>query len=195
MSISKAGVWKHGKFEENLLSTYNFFSSFSNASSTVTYSSNQYTVTSPVNTSTWGSQITLTNNAKIVVPYGCIYRVMLDVQVPTQHTIVIDINNRAASGTNWSGNDNDLSSQRTATTFTIPANTWTTITWGSANMHASNTNKEDIYVYDSIGLRNSSDTAATTWYIKNPRVYLGFNLQEKASISESTMNATQFYEI
>ena len=196
MSISKQGVWKNDSFDENGVGTCNYFGgTFTNISSTATFSSNQYTISSPVSSSSWGSQICIPNDGKVKIPYGCLYRISMEVQVPTAHNIVIDINNRASGGTNWAGNDNDLTSTRTATTFSIPANTWTTITWGSSNAHASNTNHEDILVYDYIGLVNSSDSAATTWYIRNPKINLGRNIYTNAGVSKDTNRATQFYEI
>ena len=192
MSINKQGVWRHNDYEENGLSTYNFFNGFSNKTSTVTFSAGQYTVVSSVASSAWGSQIMLKDDAKIVIPYGCYYRATIDVYIPTTHNVRIDINNRSSNGTNWGSNDNDTN--RTSTTFTIPAETWTTITWGGSNTHANNTNKEDLYVYDSIGLVNSSDSEATTWYIRNPRVYIGFNSYTNAKVFNEHMRVNEIYE-
>lgn len=114
--------------------------------------------------STWGSGPCLNY---LLVPYGYTYRISMDVYVPTAHTFQVDVNNRTADGsTNWSGNDNDLTSSRVVSTG-ITAGKWSHIYWGSTNAHASNTNKVNLQAYDTLGLKTSGDSAATTWYIKN----------------------------
>lgn len=195
--LEKNGVEYSSLFQENNFNgSQNFFGGFSNYNSgSYTVSNGEYTITSPVTSSSWGSGVSL-NNGYIIVPYGCDYRASIDVLVPTAHTIVIDHNNSVPSGiTVWSGNDNDNTSKRTRSTFSIPANTWTTITWGSNNSHASNTNKVDISIYDGIGLVTSADTATVTWKIKNPRVYIGYVGENLKRITSTAIYSNNFYEI
>ena len=100
----------------------------------------------------------------------------MEVYVPTAHKIVIDVNNYSCDGTSWAGNDNDNTNCRTATTFEVPANTWTTISWGSSNTHSSNTNHASIYVLDTTCLYTADDTANVVWYIRNIKVQMGKNI-------------------
>lgn len=178
------------------LSTANFFPGFQNYNSgsfSFDSSSNKYNIVSAVTTSTWGSGVSLISN-KIHVPYKMVYRVILDVYVPTAHSIQIDINNSPASGTIQGGNDNDAN--RTETLFNIPAGTWTTISWGSQNIHANNTNGVDIIVYDGIGLKTSGDSASITWNIRNPRVYIGYSPAfTNVSMSPTNIKSNYFMEI
>ena len=173
------------------------FKGFNNyISGSYTLSNGIYTINSPVVSSNWGSGVHLKDH---ILPYGTYYRVTIEVKVPSAHTLVIDINNKVPNGVSWSGNDHDV--QRTATTFNIPANTWTIITWGSANLSTSNTGYWDLAVYDGIGLKTSGDSAAISWQIQNPKYQLGsiINTTEgifnKASITKTGhIYANEFYE-
>lgn len=193
-SLIKTGVFNASTFTENSMSdmALKSFNAY-NGGSISGPSSGQYTIVSPVTSSSWGSGISLAQG-QIVVPKDCLYRVMLEVYVPSAHTIVVDINNTVGVGSTWNGNDNDLTSTRTATTFSIAANTWTTITWGSSNAHASNTDGVDILPYDGIGLRTSDDSASTTWNMRNPRFSVFYNQRTNAGVDASTAYALQFVE-
>ena len=109
---------------------------------------------------------------KIRIPFGYHFRVSMDVYVPSAHSICYDNNNYPVSGSAWSGNDNDTN-RVASMPNPIPANTWTTIYWGGANLSTSNTNKVDIYLADIFGLNTSNDTSTITWYIRNIKVELG----------------------
>ena len=200
INITKQGLWiSLSDFIENGSSGFNNFqkTGFSNYNSgTFTVANGIYTVTSPVSTSPWGSGIYITNG-KILVPYNCIYRVKIEVNVPTAHRIQVDINNSVPSGvTIQGGNDNDLGSARTTTSWNIPANTWTTIEWGSKNAHASNTTGVDISVYDGIGLITSADSAAVVWQIRNPQIYIAYNDKDKVGVDKAGfVYSNYFYEI
>lgn len=200
INITKQGLWiSLSDFIENGSGGFNNFqkTGFSNYNSgTFTAANGVYTITSAVTTSTWGSGVFITNG-KILVPYNCIYRVKMEVNVPTAHGIQVDINNSVPSGvTIQGGNDNDLTSARTTTAWNIPANTWTTIEWGSKNAHASNTTGADISVYDSIGLVTSVDSAATIWQIRNPQIYISYNDKDKAGVDKAGfVYSNMFYEI
>ena len=195
MGITKRGIVSNSSIQEKGLSSTNLFPGFSyynSGSYSYNSSENKYTIVSAVTSSTWGSGVNLTTG-KIHVPYKMIYRVILDVYVSTAHTVVIDINNYPESGTIQGGNDNDTN--RTNTTFNIGANTWTTITFGSQNIHPNNMNGTDIIVYDGIGLRTANDASSVTWYIRNPRVYVGDSAQfTNASISATTCIAKEIHE-
>ena len=199
MSFEKTGIVETNKITENGMGTYNFLSlgKFDNYSSgTITGPSNgKYTVTSPSGANaTWGAGFSITNG-QIIVPYGCIYRIKMEVFVPTAHGIQIDINNTVPSGvTIQGGNDNDNGNLRTSTYFSIPANTWTEITWGSINTNEKNTHHVDISVYDGIGLKTNADTAAVTWYMRNPRAYIGFNTKDTTGVASNTIYTSNIYE-
>lgn len=150
-------------------------------------SDGKYTISSVVTTSSWGSGFSIEQN-KIIVPYNCIYRIKMEVYVPTAHKIAVDVNNTVPSGvTIQGGNDNDNSALRTATTFSIPANTWTEITWGSINSHEKNTQHVDIAVYDGIGLITSADSAAISWAMRNPRIFIGYNTKDTAGVDKNNI--------
>ena len=191
MSITKTGIFQINTFQENRLSDTNIFPGFKNYSPD---STGKYTINSAASDSTWGSGTSIISG-KVNVPYGALYRISMDIYVPTTHKIKIDINNNVPNGTVWNGNDNDLASTRTATDFTIPAATWTTITWGSSNLHALNTKQEDICVYDNIGLITKDDTSAITWYIKNVSLRIGYNTTQLFSVYGSKVLANDFIEI
>lgn len=197
MSFNKNGIIETGSVIENgMTNGYNYFAitTFKNYNSGSISGpvDGKYTITSSVTSSTWGAGFYIGEN-KILVPYGCMYRVMLEVYVPTAHGIQVDINNSVPSGvTIQGGNDND--NGRTGTYFDIPANTWTTITWGSTNSHTNNTQHVDIAVYDGIGLKTASDTESTTWYMRNPRFYIGFNTKDTTGIASNTIYTSNIYE-
>lgn len=196
MSITKTGIMTNNILQENGLSTVNYFPGFNNfnsASYSYNTSENKYTIVSAVTTSVWGSGVCLVSN-KIRVPHKMVYRVILDIYVPTEHDIQIDINNSPISGTITGGNDNDYG--RTITNFNIPAKTWTTIIFGSGNNNTNNTNGVDISPYDAIGLITSGDSSAVTWYIRNPRVYIGPSDEFiKASINSQKIISNQIIEL
>lgn len=191
MNVTKTGIFQISTFQENGSSNANIFPGFKNYFPDAT---GKYTINSTVTDSTFGSGTSIIYG-KVIVPYGSLYRISMDIYVPTTHKIQIDINNNVPNGTAWHGNDNDLSSTRTTTNFTIPATTWTTITWGSSNLHSLNTKQEDICVYDNIGLVTKDDTAAVTWYIKNVSLQIGYNTNQLFSIYESKVLANDFIEI
>ena len=197
MSLYKTGIVSTRSFVENGINgVYNRLldGSFSNynTGSISGPSNEQYTVVSPVTSSTWGSGFNITNGF-VIVPYGAIYRVIMEVYVPTKHSIQVDINNTVPSGaTIQGGNDNDT--DRTGTSFSIPAATWTTITWGSQNIHGNNTTKADICVYDGVGLITSADTASVTWYIRNARIFIGYNTRTTPGIGNNVIYSGEICE-
>lgn len=190
-NITKTGLFNNNVFIENGYGYQDI--AFSNGVSTLVFNNGIYTVTSPVTSGTWGAAFSITRKT-VIVPYGAIYRIELEVNIPTAHNIVIDINNIPYNTTAWSGNDNDLVSKRTATTFSIPANTWTKIIWGSTNEHANNTAQDMLLVYDGIGLRNDTDTSTTTWQFRNYKAKIYYNENTLASISKTFANSNNFYE-
>lgn len=155
---------------------------FNGATAIFDDATNTYTVVNPAsNSSTWGSGVGFKSTPQIAVPYGSYYTASLDVMTPVEATFVVDINNHPVGVSDWSGNDNDETTKRFTggsnagrtggISFTIPANTWTRIYWGSCNSNESNTSKVPIYVVDNLGY--SSERNSVTWYIKNPQVQLG----------------------
>lgn len=191
MSITKTGRWTSSEIQENYGKFFPITSFNNYNGGTFSKSNNTLTITSPVTTSSWGSGISIPQN-KIIIPYGYTYRISFEVNVSTAHTIVIDINNLCGT---VSGNDHDTG--RTATTFNIPANTWTEVTWGSSNLNTSqNPDQLDINVYDGIGLKTSSDTASITWTMRNPKFIIYKNDLSIASIGKNGITYSNiFYEI
>lgn len=196
MSITKTGIWTSESFQENY-GSYISIPDFTNYNGgTHSKSGNVFSITSPVSTSTWGTGINIPTST-YYLPYGYIYRIEFEVNIPTAHTLVIDINNAAAeTPAPTTDNDNDLSSARTATTFSIPANTWTKVIWGSKNLHASNTTEVGLYIYDGIGVRTSEDSAAVAWQLRDPRIIIYKDTQTVASIGkDGTAHSNLFYEL
>lgn len=105
------------------------------------------------------------------IPYGLDYRCSVDVWLPVDGTLIIDINNYPYGDDSWNGNDNDDINVRTSTHLNVVANTWTRISWGSANTSSKNTNKAPIYVADSVGLLPQSSDV--TWKFRGLKVELG----------------------
>lgn len=192
MSITKSGLWTSSTFQENY-GNWTPIETFNGGynSGSYTKSGTTFSINSAVTTSSWGSGISIPQSP-IIVPYGYIYRVTFEAYVPTTHNIVIDINNLCGS---VSGNDHDTG--RTGTTFSIPATTWTTVTWGSSNTNTSqNPDELDIIVYDGIGLATSADTAAVSWQIRNPKFIVYKDTQTVASIGkDGTTHSNLFYEL
>lgn len=196
MSITKTGIWTSDTFQENY-GSYIPIPDFANYNGgTHSKSGNVFSITSPVSTSTWGTGVNIPIST-YYLPYKYAYRIEFEVNIPTAHTLVVDINNAAAeTPAPTTGNDNDLSSMRTATSFSIPANTWTKVTWGSKNFHASNTAGVGLYIYDGIGVRTSDDSAAITWQLRNPRIIMFEDEQQIASIGKNgTTHSNNFIEI
>ena len=195
MSISKNGMVMKSMFQEHGTRVLTF-PGFNSGASTVAYTNGQYVITSPVSSSTWGANFSIITD-KIRVPYGMTYKLSMDVYVPTKHTLRIDVNNKAVTGGNWNGNDNDLGNTRVyvPSNLTIPAETWTTISWTAINIHPDNVNQVDLIVYDGIGLYNKDDTETTTWYIKNPKIEIGFDLNTALSLSNEKILMNNFFEV
>lgn len=146
--------------------------------SSVTYDkyTDTYTIVSPVGATTWGYGVCINQDLKVTIPYGADYRISAEVYVPTAHTLKFDYNNVSADSAtlaSWGGNDNDNTSTRLASSFSIPANQWTHIVAGSSNTHASNTAGVGIVEYSLFGLYTANDTESVTWYIRHPKVELG----------------------
>lgn len=195
MSISKNGTVMKSMFQEHGTRVLPF-PGFNSGTSKVVYTNGQYVITSPVSSSTWGANFSVATD-KIHVPYGMTYKLSMDVYVPTKHTLRIDVNNKAVTGGNWNGNDNDLGNTRVyvPSNLTIPAETWTTISWTAINIHPDNVNQVDLIVYDGIGLYNKDDTETTTWYIKNPKIEIGFDLNTALSLSNEKILMNNFFEV
>lgn len=175
--ILSMGLWLHHTLSDtlhvgnkNLFNTSNGITAYNTGSiSAFDPSMNGYTITSPVTTSSLGSGFNL-RYGTYPVPYGSAYRVSAEVWVPSAHNIVIDYNNSPNLG---AGNDNDNTSKRLANTFSIPANKWTKIVWGTENSRDINTNKVAIYPYDGVGLYTANDTASIVWKIRNIKFEIG----------------------
>ena len=198
--------WKiYGSLQDPNLSTSNMFPGFNNYNSgsfTFDNASQIYTITSAVTTSTWGSGVSIASTATsgFRVPWNSSYRISMEVYVETAHTITVDFNNYACSGSSWSGNDND-GGGRTTNIFSIPAATWTKISWGTSNKHTGNTNQVPIYIVDGIGLNTGNDEASVVWKIRKVHMQLGdtvstfspYQLAIKSiSRNNNTFTATRF---
>ena len=190
MSITKTGLWTSSNFQENY-GNWTTITSFNNYNSGSYSGLGTFTINSAVTSSSWGSGVSIPTGP-IVVPYGYSYRITFDANVSSAHTITIDINNTCGS---VSGNDHDTG--RTATSFSIPASTWTTVTWGSSNLNTSqNPDQLDIVVYDGIGLNTANDSATISWTMRNPKFIIYKNELTVASIGkDGTTHSNIFYEL
>jgi len=147
-------------------------------------------VTTPTTASTtWGSGFAFPADASLraVIPYGAEYRCSVDVLLPIDGRIVVDMNTYAEVGTSWAGNDNDNNNRRTANAFNVKANVWTRISWGSENTNDANAGKQAIYVNDSVGLLPQS--AAVTWHYRGLKVELGNKATDWTPAPEDTDSA------
>ena len=168
-----------------------------NGATSMTYNSSTdtYTIVSPAGTNIWGYGVSIRSTSEISIPYGKSYRASVEVYVPTQHSFVADINNNVANGTTaWAGNDNDNTSKRTSTSFTIPANTWKKISWGSENSNGNNTDKVAILPYDKLGLRTNSDTDSVTWYLRHPKIEIGTSVTDWCPNKNDALYSTLGYD-
>ena len=175
MSIQKTGVITTPLFVENEHIEQSFPGFNNYYSGTYTYSSTdkKYTVKSP---------------------YGVWYRVSMEVYVPTQHSVQVDVNNYAVGVSSWAGNDNDVVGSRSYSLGTIPANTWKEISWKACNKNANNTSQVDLCVYDGLGLVTTNDTASTEWYIRNQKIEFFYASNNKFGISNNAIYANEFIE-
>ena len=147
-------------------------------------------VTTPTTASTtWGSGFAFPSDAAhcAVIPYGAEYRCSVDVLLPVDGRIVVDMNNYAKSGTGWTGNDNDNTNKRTSNAFNVKANVWTRLSWGSENTSDANTGKQTIYINDYVGLLPQS--AAVTWHYRGLKVELGNKATDWTPAPEDTDSA------
>ena len=146
--------------------------SYNTASVSFNKRTNTYTVVSPPNAggTTWGNGVAFNRKARI--PFGKPYRASIEVLLPVDINVVVDMSNSPESGSIISGsNDNDAKEYRTNNVFSVKANTWTKLTWGSYNGNLRNTNKVDLLIWDGIGIVPQSSNI--TWYVKNPKIELG----------------------
>lgn len=146
--------------------------SYNTASVSFNKQTNTYTVVSLPNAggTRWGNGVAFNKKARI--PFGKPYRVSIEVLLPVDINVVVDMNSSPESGSIIPGsNDNDAIEYRTNTVFSVKANTWTKLTWGSYNGNLRNTNKVDLLIWDGIGIVPQSSNI--TWYIKNPKIELG----------------------
>lgn len=149
-------------------------------------------VTTPTTASTtWGSGFAFPSDYahRAVIPYGAEYRCSVDVLLPVDGRIVVDMDTYVESGTSWTGNDNDNMSKRTPTIFNVKANVWTRLSWGSENTSDANTGKQTIYVNDSVGLLPQS--SAVTWHYRGLKVELGNKATDWTPAPEDTDSAVK----
>lgn len=149
------------------------------ATSTYSASDDTYTVTGVPAGDIWGTGLEL---PKIIVPYGESYRFSAEFFCTTSIRIINDFNSDRDGAVN---NDNDNTSKRVASTnasgsiqanvgyWTIPANTWTKIWWGSTNDASSNSGKLDIKVFDNFGISRNTITANTVFKVRNAKFEYG----------------------
>ena len=149
------------------------------ATSTYSASDDTYTVTGVPGGDIWGTGLELPN---IVVPYGESYRFSAEFFCTTSIRIINDFNSLKDGEVT---NDNDNMSKRVVSTnasgsiqanlgyWTIPANTWTKIWWGSTNDSSNNPNKLDIKIFDNFGISRNTITANTVFKVRNAKFEYG----------------------
>ena len=134
---------------------------------------NTWTLTATAgNTDTWGCGLVISGN-KVLVPYGQTYVLSFEIKVPRTCSWNTDVNNYAASGSSWSGNDNDETAKRKTSSKSLVPNQWVKcwILW--SNTHSSNTNKVDLYDNTNFGVVMKDDTSDMTFQIRNIKGELG----------------------
>ena len=135
---------------------------------------NQFTIVSPNGTGSRYGLVIKNTNSRRLIPWGYTYRFTFDIYVPITTNFNVDYNNYSNdSSVSLSGNDNDDISKRLSASFTVNANTWTTVTLGSSNTSESkNPNHVTLYDQTNFGIKTDSAIAPVTWYLKNPQWYL-----------------------
>ena len=121
---------------------------------------------------TWGCGLVI-RGENALVPYGKSYVLSFEIKVPRNCSWNADVNNYAASGSSWSGNDNDEGAKRKTSSKSLVANQWVKcwILW--ANTSSSNTNKVDLYDNTNFGVVMKDDTSDMTFQIRNVKGELG----------------------
>lgn len=197
-----------------------------NGTTSFTYdeTTNTYTVTASMYDAVWGRGflINTSNTAKrLWVPWGKAYRLTMEVWTPTARNFIIDYNNYPEdySEAGLTGNDHDTTGQRLPNSISIPANTWTRVTFGAINTNTTattgNPNQKPIYDASNFGF-NTKDGALTykvrniQWYLVNDDVctinkngvlnsghFNEASIINEASIrkKEKSVEAPQFIEI
>lgn len=135
---------------------------------------NQFIIISRNGISSRSGMVIKNDNSRRLIPWGFSYRFTFDIYVPITTNFNVDYNNYSNdASTTFSGNDNDNISERLMSSFTVNANTWTTVTLGSSNTNEAK-NPEHVTLYDqtSFGIKTDSVDAPVTWYLKNPQWYL-----------------------
>ena len=134
---------------------------------------NTWTLTATAgNTDTWGCGLAISGN-KVLVPYGQTYVLSFEIKVPRTCSWNTDVNNYAASGSSWSGNDNDEGSKRKTSSKSLVANQWVKCWLSWSNTHSSNTNKVDLYDNTNFGIVMKNETSDMTFQIRNVKGELG----------------------
>ena len=134
---------------------------------------NTWTLTATAgNTDTWGCGLVISGN-KVLVPYGQTYVLSFEIKVPRTCSWNTDVNNYAASGSSWSGNDNDEGSKRKTSSKSLVANQWVKCWLSWSNTHSSNTNKVDLYDNTNFGIVMKNETSDMTFQIRNVKGELG----------------------
>lgn len=134
---------------------------------------NTWTLTASAgNTDTWGCGLVISGN-KVLVPYGQTYVLSFEIKVPRTCSWNTDVNNYAASGSSWSGNDNDEGSKRKTSSKSLVANQWVKCWLSWSNTHSSNTNKVDLYDNTNFGIVMKNETSDMTFQIRNVKGELG----------------------
>lgn len=134
---------------------------------------NTWTLTATAgNTDTWGCGLVISGN-KVLVPYGKTYILSFEIKVPRTCSWNTDVNTYAASGSSWSGNDNDNTSLRKTSSKSLVANQWVKCWLSWSNTHSSNTNKVDLYDNTNFGIVMKNETSDMTFQIRNVKGELG----------------------
>lgn len=169
VKLSDAGdiiIGGRNLISKNYVTTRNTTGSFDSATNT-------WNLTATAgNTDTWGCGLVITGN-KVLVPYGQTYVLSFEIKVPRACTWNCDVNNYAASGSSWSGNDNDESGKRKTSTKSLTPNQWVKCWVSWSNTNANNTNKVDIYDNTNFGILMADQTSNMTFQIRNIKGELG----------------------
>ena len=147
---------------------------WANSAKAISYdlATNTYTIVNNTPDPKWGSAVSIASNSKneVLVPFGSQYVASADIYTPVAMDMVVDFNNGPVSGNAWAGNDNDDGAYRATYNMSVPANTWTRVSWTTKNTSPNNADKVDLIIVDSIG---SKAPAGTTWKLRNLKIELG----------------------
>ena len=153
----------------------------------------------------WGGGLVITGN-KTLIPYGKTYVLSFEIKVPVACSINADVNCFPITGSAWSGNDNDNTSKRKTSSYSLQPNKWIKCWLSYENTDSRNTKFVDIYDNTNFGVVNNTGSTInyqirnvkgelgnkpTDWTPAPEDVELNIDTAKQQAIKESAAKATE----